>query len=74
MIKYGKSNKAILSKNNTFKNNDKLCKLEKVHIKQYMKSPKRDLCINCKSKINHIAFIRKGIKYYQCKKCEHING
>ena len=77
MEKFGKTSKGIMGKTRDFSlSNDALMAREENIIKQYSAQPKRTHCQCCASPIlpssDHI--VRKGICYFFCETCSHVNG
>jgi len=70
-----KSSDLSLIKKSFFINNEvhlkKIININKLY-KKHCK--KRVFCKNCKQKLSKHSFKSFGIKYYICKKCEHLNG
>lgn len=75
-IKYGKTCADLKShKQQFFDNNEELVKMQNECAKVYLKQPKRNLCKACKSELDgSVQFTSHGVKYYVCRKCNHING
>ena len=75
IIKFGKSFKDVdeIKKNFFLENKNLLFKQNKLN-KLYLSQPKRTKCKVCNSKLNGSFFINHKIKYFECKKCSHING
>jgi len=75
MKKYGKTIGDILSIKSYFvKKNDKLVKEEKESVSFYKLQPKRLYCKICSSTLEKVSLVRKGINYFQCVTCGHLNG
>jgi len=75
IIKFGKSFKDVdeIKKDFFLENKNLLFKQDRLN-KLYLLQPKRIKCKACNAKLGGSFFLNHGIKYFECKKCTHING
>ena len=74
--RYGKSSSALLNqKKSFFKDNEvHLAKQQKV-ARVYIKQPQRNNCKNCNNVLQEATdFVKDGIGYIICERCDHLNG
>ena len=78
MIKkyFSKKSSDLSSIKKTFfiNNNSHLKKIINLNKLYHKYCKKRIVCKNCKQKLSSHFFKSFGIKYFICKKCEHLNG
>jgi hypothetical protein len=73
--RYGKpSDTLIKQKKDFFENSDKYLERQQVFTLLYKKQPKRKECKNCLFRLATFDFIKDGIGYALCNRCNHLNG
>jgi len=73
--RYGKPSDALIrQKVDFFENNNKYLEREQEFALLYKKQPKRKVCKNCLFRLSSFDFVKDGIEYVLCNRCNHLNG